>query len=321
MFIVGSLLVFHALLLIGGIDGFRVLSSQRAPVAVFSKYRTPVKDNTVNLVDDANASLLVGDVQGTSIQLLRARPTDDVVEDSNVDVSESTDVEDLPSDDRYRVPSELGAGSMLGINDLMYIIFRVFDSLGEVSEEECRRIIMNSLSSLVQERFFDLYVYREVGGNLPPLLLARFNNFNAYEFVRVQLYARDPSTAELLRTFYFHTTRYSIHQDPNTISMSSYIRNRMYRGGRMNPPRGGIYGSRRVPPQRYSGMVGYDRVPPPVQYPGQSSGMAPMYQQPPPPMPPPPHLQHLQMHTMMLSPHMMGPPGHEMGQLSHGPML
>ncbi|CDR94062.1 hypothetical protein, conserved [Babesia bigemina] len=294
MAVVAALLALQAVLHLISLEAFRVAPSGRA--AAGGRYRTFFAERSNNgPVSDSSAVGVVG-WHGRSPSLLRMSSSDS---SESLDTSYSADnseMDDSGVEADYNRHDAFGYSTPADLGSSMYLLLRVFESSRLREEGELHELLRRYLTSLVQEGFFNIRVYRESAGGTPPLFMVDFNSFKAYDFVRAQLLSRDPSASEILNTFYFHISRYNPPTDSYASRPRSYFRVPRY--GR----RSSSFSPRRMQRRLFFGSSRYERE------------MVPQYQLPPPrvtalyqPSPPP------QMIPMHMPPMLHAPPSPYMG--------
>ncbi|GBE60753.1 hypothetical protein, conserved [Babesia ovata] len=311
MAVLAALLVVQAVLHLSCLDAFRVAPSGRG--AVGGLYRTFVEERFRNgSLAGSGASGAVG-WHGRSPSHLLMTSSDS---SESLGESYSTDNTEMPDNGMeadYNRNDPFGYNTPSDIGSSMYMLLRVFESSRMREEGELYEMLRGYLASLVQEGFFNIRVFRDAAGSMPPLFSVDFNSFKAYDFVRAQLLARDPSASEILTTFYFHISRFNPPPDSYGVRPRSYFG--MSRYGRRSSP----FSSRRIPRRLYFGPPSYEREMAP-QYQLPPPGVNALYQPSPPP-PPPPQIIPMHMPPMMHSPPppYMGPNGPNMS-MTHARM-
>lgn len=311
MCVFSSLLVLFVSLLLPGLDCFHVSPGQRVSLPSVSENGTIKRSFRSYTYDTSGMHTDAGEASLGTLHPLGAAATTQESSEETPD-ADTQGGELLPADES----SVNTASSDVAQTDplsAMYVLFRVFEAAKDTPEEELYGILQRFMSSLVHDSFFDVHVFRESEGGMPPLFLVNFNSFKAYDFVRSQLYARDPSARDLLDTFYFHISRHSPSPASYAVQVANYMtkrnayqqmlrllrRKRYANGNRMRRP-------------RYYAPRQYDRTLS-MQFTAPVPGSEPMFQPPP--------IQGIHIHPMMPPPQYIGPMGHSMpSHRVHHPM-
>ncbi|GIX63693.1 uncharacterized protein BcabD6B2_31280 [Babesia caballi] len=300
-----ALLVVQAALLFRRLDAFRVAPVQRAVAVDGGQHGQYSLEQRPVCVEAGRRYGGACDAHGSQLHPLGAYARRQSKESADVYAMENQPAsEALPEEGFPRGVEEPVAADKTE-NDAMYILFRAFQSSMSRPEEELYGVLRDYISSLVQDGFFDVHVYRDAAGAAPLLFAVQFNSFKAYDFVRAQLHSRDSSAGPLMNTFYFHFSRYSAPPDSYTALVTSYNRRRAYNNMMRYARRAALLRPPRLSQPLYYRPQSYDRGAS-MQFQPPPPAMNPLYDQPPPQMQP----MHVQ--PMMAPPQYMGPHGHGM---------